>query len=172
MEVCGPGGRGRFGLVCAVLLNCHPASAAEAFITDQTGNEVSVLDLAAKQVVARIPVPGKPAGIAMTRDGKTACVTSTEGKFVAVIDTASRKVAAKVAMPDTPLGIAADPRGGFVYAAGFYQPKLYKIDLAQRRHCWERRSGCFAFGRCSDAGRRSDRDCRPRRQSGLAYRRK
>jgi len=42
---------------------------AEAFITDQTGDEVSVLDLGTKHVVARIPVTGKPAGIAMARDG-------------------------------------------------------------------------------------------------------
>jgi len=28
------------------------------------------------------------------------------------------------------LGSAADPSGGFIYVAGFYQPRLYKIDLA------------------------------------------
>ncbi len=55
------------GLSCRA---CAPARAAEAFITDQTGDEVSVLDLGSKQIVARIPVSGKPAGIAMARDGK------------------------------------------------------------------------------------------------------
>jgi YVTN family beta-propeller protein len=63
-----------------------------------------VLDLKSKQVVARIPVLGKPAGIAMARDGRTAYVTSTEGKYVSVIDPASRNIVAKIAIPDTPLG--------------------------------------------------------------------
>ena len=89
-----------------------------------------MLDLGSKQVVARIPVLGKPAGIAMARDGRTAYVTSTEGKYVSVIDTASRNIVSKIAIPDTPLGIAADPAGRFIYVAGFYQPRLYKIDLA------------------------------------------
>ncbi|MGH6794844.1 MAG: YncE family protein, partial [Methylocella sp.] len=79
--------------VCATnLFWGAPASATEAFITDQTGDEVSVLDLESKEVVARIPVLGKPAGIAMAGDGRTAYVTSTEGKYVSVIDTASRNI--------------------------------------------------------------------------------
>jgi YVTN family beta-propeller protein len=45
-------------------------------------------------------------------------------------DTASRNIVSKIAIPDTPLGIAADPAGRFIYVAGFYQPRLYKIDLA------------------------------------------
>ncbi|MGH6841296.1 MAG: YncE family protein, partial [Methylocella sp.] len=53
-----------------------------------------------------------------------------EGKYVAVIDTALRKIVSKIAMPDTPLGIAADPAGRFLYVAGFYRPRLYKIDLS------------------------------------------
>ena len=89
-----------------------------------------MLDLGLKHVVARIPVLGKPAGIAMARDGRTAYVTSTEGKYVSVIDTASRTIVAKIAMPDTPLGIAIDPAGRYIYVAGFYLPRLYKIDLA------------------------------------------
>ncbi|MBO0732947.1 MAG: beta-propeller fold lactonase family protein [Methylocapsa sp.] len=122
------------GFVCIIagLLICSPARGDEAFITEQTGDAVSVLDLSSKQVVAHIPVSGKPAGVAMAPDGKTAFVTSTEGKFVTLIDTDARTIRAQIAMPDTPLGIAADPSGRFVYVAGFYLPRLYKIDVAAR----------------------------------------
>jgi YVTN family beta-propeller protein len=117
--------------VGATLLLC-PASARadEAFITEQSADEVSVLDLATREVVARIKIDGKPAGIAMARDGKTAFVTSPEGKYVSVIDAAARKVLRRIPMPDTPLGIAVDPAGAFICVAGFYQPRLYKIDPA------------------------------------------
>src|ERR1700722_5430823 len=103
-------------------LCCVPALADEAFITDQPGDAVSVIDLSTNKVVATIPISGKPAGIAMSRDGRTAFVTSTEGKFISVIDAASRKVTAKIMVPDTPLGIAVDPAAKFIYVAGFYLP--------------------------------------------------
>jgi YVTN family beta-propeller protein len=99
------------GVCAAIRFWGAPASGAEASITDQTGDEASVLDLESKQVVARIPVLGKPAGIAMARDGRAAYVTCTEGKCVSVIDTASRSIVSKIAIPDTPLGIAAGPGG-------------------------------------------------------------
>jgi len=122
--------KARFVCVCVALLVCRaPAGAGEAFITDQTDDDVSVLDLATKQVVALIPISGKPAGIAMARDGRTAYVTSPEAKYVSVIDTVSREVVSRITIPDTPLGIAVDPGGGFIYVAGFYQPHLYKVDL-------------------------------------------
>ena len=65
----------------------------------------------------------------MARDGRTAYVTSPEAKYVSVIDTVSRKVVSRITISDTPLGIAVDPGGGFIYVAGFYQPRLYKVDL-------------------------------------------
>jgi len=50
----------RLACVYAAFLGSAPASGAEAFVTDQTGDEVSVLDLGSEQVVERIPVLGKP----------------------------------------------------------------------------------------------------------------
>ncbi len=115
---------------CVLLLGGLPAVADEAFITEQGGGAVSVLDLSTRKVVARMPVEGKPAGIGMAHDGRFAYVTSPEGKFVSVIDTAARRVVRRIDMPDAPLGIAVDPNGAFLYVAGFYQPRLYKIDLS------------------------------------------
>ncbi len=115
----------------ALLLAAVPAAADEAFITEQAGGAVSVLDLSTRKVVARMPVDGKPAGIGMAQDGRFAYVTSPEGKFVSVIDTAARRVVRRIDMPDAPLGIAVDPNGAFLYVAGFYEPRLYKVDLAR-----------------------------------------
>ncbi len=116
---------------CALLLGALPVVADEAFITEQGGDAVSVLDLSTRKIVARMQVDGKPAGIGMAHDGRFAYVTSPDGKFVSVIDAAARKVVRRIDMPDAPLGIAVDPKGTFLYVAGFYQPRLYKIDLAK-----------------------------------------
>jgi YVTN family beta-propeller protein len=108
----------------AVLVGRAPAGASEAFITAQSGDEDSALDLGSQHVVARIPVLGWPAGIPMARDGRTAYVTNTEGKYVSVTDTTSRKIVAKIAIPDTPLGIAADAACHFIYVAGLMSPRV------------------------------------------------
>ena len=55
------------------------ARASEAFVTNQLGDDVSVLDLAGGKITATIPVGGKPAGIAMARDTTLrAAVSMTE----------------------------------------------------------------------------------------------
>jgi YVTN family beta-propeller protein len=110
---------------------CSLAQADEAFITEQGADDVAVVDLATRQVVATIPVRGKPAGIAMSPDGTRAYVTSPEGKFVSVIDTEKRVVLQRFFMKDAPLGITIDKNGEFIYVAGFYNGEVFKMDTAK-----------------------------------------
>lgn len=117
------------GLWLVIGLPAPPAAADEAFITDQSAGAVSVLDLSMKTLVATIAVGGKPAGIAMAPDGKSAYVTSPEGPYVSVIDTAARRVLRKIPVGRDPLGIAIDPAGNFIYVADFDAPHLYKVDV-------------------------------------------
>ena len=51
----------------------------EAFITNQPGQSLSIVDLATFKVVDEIKIGGKPAGIAFSSDGKRAFVTAPEG---------------------------------------------------------------------------------------------
>ena len=50
----------------------EPASVSEAFVTNQTGNSLTVVSLGDMKPVAEIAIGGKPAGIAMSADGKFA----------------------------------------------------------------------------------------------------
>jgi len=104
---------------------CRAASGAEAFITDPTGDEVSVLDLGT-HVVARIPVTGKPAGIAMARDGSG--LRHKSGRQICLGD---RHCVAQDHREDAIRTRRLDRRRSFgrLYLwRGFYQPRLYKID--------------------------------------------
>ena len=78
---------------------------------------------------ARIAVSGKPAGIAMSRDGATAFVTSTEGKFVSVIDAASRSDQGE----NRHARHAARRRGGSVRRFHLCVRLLYSAHLQDRR---------------------------------------
>src|SRR5689334_15630497 len=56
------------------------ASAEEAFVTNQLSDDLMVVDLGTLRSVATIPIGGKPAGIAVSADGRFAYVTSPDAK--------------------------------------------------------------------------------------------
>lgn len=110
-------------LACA-LLAAGPAPAAEAVVTAQVANLVDIVDLDAGKVVAAIPVPGSPAGVALSPDRRTAYVTRPDGPGLAVIDLTSRTLTATLTLPGGPLGIAVNPVSGAVYVADWYASRV------------------------------------------------
>ena len=67
-----------------------------AYITNGGDNTVSVIDTAARSLVATIPVGKFPHGLRISPDGKQAYVANLKGGTVSVIDTASQKEIAQV----------------------------------------------------------------------------
>ncbi len=121
----------RWAYACLIgsMIVTHAAFAAdEAFITDQKGNAITVLDLASGHIVATIKLDGHPAGIAMSRDGTHAYVTSPDSRQLSVIDTAARRVVRQIALPGGPLGVAVAPDGATVYVADWYGDTVQVID--------------------------------------------
>ncbi|WP_431310998.1 beta-propeller fold lactonase family protein [Methylobacterium nigriterrae] len=121
------GGRLRAGLSALALLAALPAFAAEAVVTVQGDNAVEILDLAAGTVAARIPVPGSPAGVALSPDRRTAYVTRPDGPGLAILDIDARKVTGTLPLPGGPLGIACNPASGTVYVADWYGKRLFVL---------------------------------------------
>jgi YVTN family beta-propeller protein len=115
------------------LLLTQAAAAEEAFVTDQQGNQVAVLNPATGALLATIPVPGSPAGIAMSPDGNRAYVTSPDDDPAwTVIDTAARKVVRRIKLKGGPLGVAAGPDGR-VYVANWYASEVVALDPVSGR---------------------------------------
>jgi YVTN family beta-propeller protein len=73
----------------ALLLIGGVARADEAFVPNQASDDLTIVDLATMTPGATLPIGGKPAGIAVSRDGARAYVTSPEGRFVTVIESLS-----------------------------------------------------------------------------------
>ena len=119
---------GRLLLVAAGLLAAGlPALAQEALVTAQLGNAVEIVDLASKKILQSIPVPGAPAGIALSPDRKTAYVTRPEGHGVSVIDLDAHRVRASLDLPGGPLGIGVNPKSGEVYVADWYGTRVFVL---------------------------------------------
>ncbi|MGZ9116360.1 MAG: YncE family protein, partial [Methylocystis sp.] len=107
-------------LFAALLLLAAPAIADEAFVTAQGADALSIVDLSKMQTVATLPIGGKPAGVAVSRDGARAFITSPEGKFLTVIDAATRTIEKRIPVAGGPLGVAVSPDGKRVYIADLY----------------------------------------------------
>ncbi|WP_147016885.1 YncE family protein [Methylorubrum extorquens] len=119
---------GRAFIALAYLLTSGaPALAQEALVTAQLGNAVEIIDLASKTILQSIPVPGAPAGIAVSPDRKTAYVTRPEGHGVSVIDLDARRVSASLDLPGGPLGIGVNPKSGEVYVADWYGARVFVL---------------------------------------------
>ena len=69
-------------VLAALVAGIGAASAEEAFVTNQLSENLTVVDLATSRPVATIAIGGKPAGVAVTADGRFAYVTSPDAKAV------------------------------------------------------------------------------------------
>ena len=81
-------------------------------------------------VAARLPLGGKPAGVAVAPDGQRVYVTSPEGGFVSVIDAKARRVEKRIEAPGLPFGVAVAPDGGKIYVADMNGRELTEIDAS------------------------------------------
>lgn len=89
----------------------------ELWVSNQTANSVTVLDLTTLKTRATIAL-GKgmsPALLALTPDGRRCYVGDLTGAAVSVIDTASRRVVATVPVAAQPFGPTVTPDGRYVY---------------------------------------------------------
>ena len=90
-----------------------------AYITNEAGNSVSVIDIPTDTVIATIPVGTGPVGVAVSPDGTKVYVPNNGNNNVSVISTATNTVIASVPVGDFPLGVAFTPDGTKVYVTNY-----------------------------------------------------
>ncbi|UMA64740.1 PQQ-binding-like beta-propeller repeat protein [Roseivivax marinus] len=106
-----------------------PAGAAAdmAYITNQNGDSLSVLDLTTRTEVLRFDLPGQPAGIAAGPDGRLYTV-SPDSKTVRRLDPETGDALAEVRLDGGPTGIAYDASRGQVFVSDWYNARLWALD--------------------------------------------
>lgn len=99
-----------------------------AFVTNQGSEDLSIIDLGARQETARIEVPGKPAGVVATAGA--IFTVSPDDKTVRRFDRDGH-AAGVLQLDGGPIGIAHDPRRDRLYVSDWYNARIWVID-AQR----------------------------------------
>jgi YVTN family beta-propeller protein len=100
-----------------VALAAESAGEDLAYVANLRASTVSVIDVPARRVVARVPVGAEPDGVAVSPDGSRIYVANFAGNSVSVIDAATRSVIATIPVDTGPVGVAVTPDGAQVYVA-------------------------------------------------------
>ncbi|HEV2439974.1 MAG TPA: cupredoxin domain-containing protein [bacterium] len=96
-------------------------------------NAIVVLDVAARQVTAQVPLSKTPRGLSVSPDGKSLYFTLADSAGVEVMDTATNAVAAEIPVGPIPHQIAFTPDRTQALVAVQGTGQLAIIDVASRR---------------------------------------
>ena len=118
----------RIGLLSALLCGVMacPAAADIAYVTCQNGDALSVIDTGRGTEIARWPLPGKPAGVAVGLDGSVYTV-SPDNKAVRRLSQAGT-VLAEARLDGGPIGIALDAARDRVLVSDWYNARIWVLN--------------------------------------------
>jgi len=104
------------------------AEGKRAYTANVRSNDVSVIDLVSRKLIATVPVGRRPYAVALA--GGKAFVTDQYAESVTAFDVETFKVAATIEVGGYPEGIEASADGRFVYVACWEANTLEKIDVS------------------------------------------
>ncbi len=110
------------GVAMCVVICCVavPARAATlAYVPNQTGAAVAVVDVSNGAVIATVPVGAAPIGVAVAPGGRYVYITQHNADTVAVVSTNTNTVLAQISAGNKPLGVAVSPDGTRLYVTNF-----------------------------------------------------
>src|ERR1700750_714018 len=93
------------------------AGAFTAYVSNEKGNTVSVIDTDKFQVIKTIKVGQRPRGIDLTKDGKFILVAVGDDDTIQVIDTATYEIVTTLPSGPDPELFTQDPAGKILYVA-------------------------------------------------------
>src|SRR5882757_5517390 len=110
-------GRGLLSGMAIWLITAAPAAAVDAYVSNEKGNTVSVINTDSWTVTATIKVGQRPRGIEFTRNGKFVLVAVGDDDTIQVIDTATRQVVDTLPSGPDPELFTQDAAGKTLYVA-------------------------------------------------------
>src|SRR6267378_4512380 len=123
--------RSLLGFVVIVTLT-GPAGAFTAYVSNEKGNTITVLDTNALQVIKTIKVGQRPRGIELTKDDKFILVAVGDDDTIQMIDTATHEIVATLPSGPDPELFTQDPTGKILYVANENDNTVTIIDMEKR----------------------------------------
>jgi YVTN family beta-propeller protein len=104
-------------------------------VANQTAGTVSLVDPRAKRVLDEIKTGDKPAGVAISRDGRKGVVAHWYGYDLAVLEIKDGKlsIAGRIEVGPEPRGVAITADGSTAYVAVGVSNEVVRVDLAAQK---------------------------------------
>jgi PQQ-dependent catabolism-associated beta-propeller protein len=122
---------------CFAIAPVAEAGAYKAYVSNEKGNTISVVDTTTWKVVETIKVGQRPRGIALTKDQKYVLVAVGDDDTIEMIDTASNKVVDTLPSGPDPELFIDDPSGNILYVANENDNTVTIIDIERRARLGE-----------------------------------
>src|SRR5690606_7323687 len=105
---------------------------ARAYISNEIGASISVIDVASSSVIDTIALPegSLPMGVVLSPDDKSLYVANGRAKTVVAIDVASKTITQTVEAGQRPWGLTISPDGTKLYSANGPSNDVSVIDIA------------------------------------------
>ncbi|MEL0029014.1 MAG: hypothetical protein VW625_10240, partial [Perlucidibaca sp.] len=116
-------------MMLAVALSVAPASAETLVITNQGSNDLSVLDPLDPGRNARVPIPGEPAGVAVSPELQAAFVVSPGSKTLTRLSLKDLEIRTSLQLDGGPIGVAVDPSRRRAFVSDWYNARIWVVDL-------------------------------------------
>ncbi len=126
------------GPMAEIAVGDHPAHVVAsrdsrfAFVTNAGDDTVSVIDLAAREVVASVGTGRYPHGLRLSPDGSEFHVANVLDGSVSVIDVEERREVARIPVGKAPVQVGFLPDGSRVYVSLRDEDSVAVIDTAKR----------------------------------------
>ena len=108
------------------------AGAVIAYVSNEKGNTISVIDVDKLAVVKTIKVGQRPRGIELTKDGKFVLVAVGDDDTIQMIDTNTHEIVATLPSGPDPELFTQDPTGKILYVANENDNTVTIVDMEKR----------------------------------------
>ncbi len=110
-----------------------PASAFTAYVSNEKGNSVSVIDTTTMAVTATWKVGRRPRGVTLSKDGKELFVCASDDDRIDVLDTATGKVVRSLRSGPDPEQFILNASGNPLYVANEDDSQVTIIDIEKNK---------------------------------------
>ena len=117
----------------AFLAAASPAFAYTAYVTNEKGNSISVIDTDKMEVMKTIKVGARPRGIALSKDDSQIFVCVGDDDTIQIVDAKTAKIIGNLPSGPDPEQLRVSPDGKTVYVANENDALLTAIDVASRK---------------------------------------
>src|SRR5437763_8436210 len=116
-----------------LLAVASPGVANTAYITNEKGNSVSVIDTDTMQVTRTVKVGQRPRGVALSKDDSLLFICAGDDDTIQILDTKSLKVVGDLPSGPDPEQLRISPDGATLFVANENDALLTAIDVASHK---------------------------------------